>query len=136
MRARVEKVDVLGWNKYFVSWQFQLRPRHRGIVGHATGRVTEIVDHKGEVGHSPEGGGGKFEQDLKGGTVRVDYKGETTKSGYLNFNPVRCPQSNGGQQEVMYNNISETPGVIQVQISVIIQLYHQIYQSHRSLVKG
>ena len=69
------------------SWQFQLRPRHRGIVGHATGRVTEIVDHKGEVGHSPEGGGGKFEQDLKGGTVRVDYKGETTKSGYLNFDP-------------------------------------------------
>ena len=67
------------------SWQFQLRPRHRGIVGHATGRVTEIVDHKGEVGHSPEGGGGKFEQYPGGGTAGVVRKGDPTKSGYLTF---------------------------------------------------
>ena len=40
---------------------------------------------EGEVIHVPEVGGGKFGQYTEGGTTRVDFKGEPTKSGYLTF---------------------------------------------------
>ena len=40
-----------------------------------------------EVGNVPEGGGRNFTPYPALGTVRVDCEGETTKSGYINFEP-------------------------------------------------
>ena len=46
------------------------------------------MDYKGEVRHVPEEGGGNFGKYLEGGTVSLDRELDTTKSGYLNFEPV------------------------------------------------
>ena len=50
-------------------------------------RVAASVARKGEVRHVPEGGGRTFGKDLEGGTASVSGRGETTKSGHLNFEP-------------------------------------------------
>ena len=53
------------------------------------------------MGHVLEGGGGNFGQDYEGGTQSVDSEGETTNSGYHNFDPGRAStinwRSTGGQ---------------------------------------
>ena len=45
------------------------------------------MDSNGEVGHAPEGGRGNFTLDSVGGTTSVNYKGDTTKLGYITFDP-------------------------------------------------
>ena len=45
------------------------------------------MSREGEVGHVPEGGGGKFEKYPEGGTTSVSRKGETTELEYLTFDP-------------------------------------------------
>ena len=42
-----------------------------------------------EVRHVPDGDGGNFGQDPKGGTTSVAREGDPTKSRYLNFDPGR-----------------------------------------------
>ena len=49
---------------------------------------------EGEVGHDPEGGSRKFEQDPEGGTASVANKGYPTKSGYSTFEPGGMPTFN------------------------------------------
>ena len=56
-------------------------------MGHVPERVTSNVAHEGELIHILEGGGGNFGPDTEGCTLRVDFKGLPTKSGYLNFDP-------------------------------------------------
>ena len=45
------------------------------------------MDSNGEVGHAPEGGRGNFKPDSTGGTTSVNYMGDTTKLGYIDFVP-------------------------------------------------
>ena len=40
-----------------------------------------------QPGNVPKGVGGNFPQDPAGGTTTVDHKGDTTKIGYLTFDP-------------------------------------------------
>ena len=56
-------------------------------MGHPPDRVEADVDCEVEVSHIPEGGGGNFVQDPEVGTTGVACEGETTKSGYLTFEP-------------------------------------------------
>ena len=67
--------------------QCQMCPCLRWRVGQPPERVTEIVAYNGEVRHVPDGGGGNFGQYIKVGTASVARERETTKSGYLKFDP-------------------------------------------------
>ena len=49
--------------------------------------VTESVDCKGEVRNITKGGGVKFGQYTEGGTASVACVGDTTKPGYIFFDP-------------------------------------------------
>ena len=76
-------------------------PCRQGRVGKATEKVTSSVDIEGELGRIPEGDGGNFEQDPKGGTTSVSRKGDPSKSLYLTFDLYRMSKINwrpeGGQ---------------------------------------
>ena len=78
-----------------------MRPRRQGSVGNVPERATQSVACEGEVRHHQDGRGRKFGQDTKGGTVSVAHEGDTTKSGYLTFEPGGMPTINrrktGGQ---------------------------------------
>ena len=69
------------------SWKGLLLPCRRGIVRHASERVTESVSCKGEIGPLPEGGGETLTTYNVVVNSRVYFYGETTKSGYLTFDP-------------------------------------------------
>ena len=50
-------------------------------------RVSASIACEGEVRHVPEGGGGSFVKYPEGGNASVYREIETTKSGYLTFDP-------------------------------------------------
>ena len=62
-------------------------PRRQGRVGHDPERVKASVDCKGKVKHVPDGGGVNFGQYTEGGTASVAREGDTTKPGWVNFDP-------------------------------------------------
>ena len=91
---------------------------------------------EGELGHIPVGCVVNFEKNPEGGTESVACKGELAKSSYIRLEPGGLYiQSTGVKQEVKSHNISNPPGMIQVRIPGRIQLDHQLYQSHSSIVK-
>ena len=69
------------------SWKCQLHPRFPGRVCHTIDRDTASVAREGERGHDPEGGYGNIEKYPEWVTTSVTCKGDTTKSGYLTFDP-------------------------------------------------
>ena len=67
------------------------------------------MDHKGELGHVPEGGGGNIEQDTAGGTISVAYKEYPTKSGHFTFDTVGFSIINWRPTEAPVSESSRDP---------------------------